>query len=132
MRRKDRYDDLADELIHCDRPVRRASLANDDGELAFALGDALHAKLEADARALWAYRVIERHALESGSYSLGYLPRHEALLHERATALVAAHPELDPDAPRGAPEGCTDYNEETGFCSRQDCPSCGTTTNDSP
>lgn len=59
------------------------------------------AHLEADARALWAYRVIERHCLITASYS-GDLSRHEALLHERATALVAADPSLDPDAPRGA------------------------------
>ena len=41
MRRKDQYDDFADELIHEDGPVRRAVHAGDDGALAFALADAM-------------------------------------------------------------------------------------------
>jgi hypothetical protein len=54
----------------------------------------------ADARALWAYRVVERATLVAASYS-GDLGRHEALLFEKATALVAAESSLNPDrAPR--------------------------------
>ena len=55
---------------------------------------------EADARALWAYRVQERLLLKSGGYSLESLDVHESRLYEKAEALVAEHPELDPDAPR--------------------------------
>lgn len=51
------------------------------------------AKLEADARALRAYRVIERATLIAGSYS-GDLARHEALLIEKAQAMVSKDPKL--------------------------------------
>ena len=41
MRKKDEFDDFADEVIHVDGKVRRALLNMNDGELAFALADAM-------------------------------------------------------------------------------------------
>ncbi len=54
------------------------------------------AKVEADARALWAYRVIERATLIAGSYS-GDMARHEALLAEHAAKLIEKDPALGLD-----------------------------------
>jgi hypothetical protein len=66
----------------------------------WAVPDAELSRLQTDAQALWAYRVIEKATLVAGSYSPGYLPRHEVLLLEKAKELVAKDPSLDPEVVR--------------------------------
>jgi hypothetical protein len=95
-----------------DIPETCCPVCHGDGELAVEE----KGKVETDACALWAYRVIEKATLVAGSYSPGYLPRHEALLLEKATALVAKDPSLDPDALREHDTSKCECYKTGGYC----------------
>jgi hypothetical protein len=56
-------------------------------------------KLEADACALWAYRVIGRYYVKAGGMR-GEWMLSDAMAIENADRLVAADPSLDPDGVR--------------------------------
>lgn len=87
-------------MTDLDQIERAINVACHESQIDDEYGDALIERARADAQALWAYRVIEKATLVAGSYSPGYLPRHEALLLEKAKALVASDPSLEPETPR--------------------------------
>lgn len=95
-----------------DQPEKCCPVCHGDGEL----DPDEKSKIEADARALWAYRVIEKATLVAGSYSPDYLPRHEALLLEKAKALVAKDPSLDPSATLEHDASQCDCYKTGGYC----------------
>ena len=121
MRRKDQFDDLADSVVHGAGKCREELLNNNDAGFAYALADRMREafggdpeKSKADARALWAVRVLDAWAAKqpgrptspspnrtehgdwwvwvtAGGYHIG--PDPDAARHAAATALYPDLPE---------------------------------------